>query len=520
MLTLQIGSTLQGGKYEIIQILGRGGFGVTYLARHVLLNETFAIKEFFPEDYCTRDEHTSRIRLTSLTHEELVEKLRLRFLSEARNIRKLNHPGIVKIYDIFEENDTAYFVMDFIDGYSLEDLIKSGGALREDIAVRYIQQACSAIDHIHSRNMTHFDIKPANLMVRRNDGALILIDFGLSKQYNENGHVHSTLLVGISRGFSPPEQYLQEGISDFSPQTDVYALGATLYYLIVGEYPPESISFQIRPLELPATVSPRLASVVLKAMNPKRDDRTQSARELGEQLAEAVRPEAKPAFEPKSRATEVLTNTSPSEGLAEVDVHPIQPPIPPVTKHKSASPAYTDSQPEYNEEEERKKDRKKKIFIIAGTILAAFVLLIWLVVAFGDDPEASSDAGIEQAYEAPLEETVDMQWESPLGPGLYTGQITVLPNVGEVPHGKGVLKISSGKFVGCVYDGQFDKGKLEGETVYTTVDGDVFQGKFKENLYDSGRYTVKSTGEYFEGTFRDGQPADGHWYSKSGKLLE
>lgn len=127
MLSLSIGSTLQNGKYEIVKVLGQGGFGITYLAVHTLLDKKVAIKEFFPKDFCDRDSDTSHITLGTSSSAGLVSKLRVKFVKEAKNIAKLNHPNIVPIQDIFEENNTAYYLMDYIEGESLGDIIKRMG---------------------------------------------------------------------------------------------------------------------------------------------------------------------------------------------------------------------------------------------------------------------------------------------------------------------------------------------------------------------------------------------------------
>lgn len=284
LIHLNIGSTLQNGKYEIVKVLGQGGFGITYLARHTLLGTLHAVKEFFPSGYCNRDENTSHITVSTRSNVDLVGKLRARFISEARNIAGLNHPGIIKIHDIFEENGTAYYVMDFIEGESLEDMVKRSGALSQAKAVEYITKVAEAIEFIHSQNMTHFDIKPANIMVRQSDDTPIVIDFGLSKQFNREGHAQSTILLGISHGYSPIEQYFEGGITSFSPQTDVYALGATLYYLLTSRTPPESPKLMNNIIEVPEHISPAVASAVKHAMRSDLKDRTPSARALINEL--------------------------------------------------------------------------------------------------------------------------------------------------------------------------------------------------------------------------------------------
>lgn len=278
-MNLTIGATLQNGKYEISRILGQGGFGITYLVRHTLLNKTYALKEFFPHDYCNRDGSTSHVTVATQSNVDLVVRLRSRFIAEAQNIARLKHPNIIDIHDVFEENDTAYFVMDFIEGESLDDMVRRMGALPEYTAVSYAKAIASALDYIHQRNMTHFDVKPANIMVRQSDGVPVLIDFGLSKQYNDQGHANSTLLMGLSHGYSPIEQYMQSGIDTFSPQTDIYALGATLYTLLSGRVPPEAPKLIDKTIEVPVTISAPIANAVKWAMasTPERRCPTASA---------------------------------------------------------------------------------------------------------------------------------------------------------------------------------------------------------------------------------------------------
>lgn len=238
MLSLSIGSTLQNGKYEIVKVLGQGGFGITYLAVHTLLDKKVAIKEFFPKDFCDRDSDTSHITLGTSSSAVLVSKLRVKFVKEAKNIAKLNYLNIVPIQDIFEENNTAYYLMDYIEGESLGDIIKRNGALTEERAIYYIRQIALAIDYMHSKSMNHLDIKPGNIMIRKSDDMPILIDFGTSKQYDEDGGQTSTMAPGFTHGYAPIEQYKPGGVSTFTPQTDIYALGATLYALLTGKKPP------------------------------------------------------------------------------------------------------------------------------------------------------------------------------------------------------------------------------------------------------------------------------------------
>ena len=156
-------STLQNGKYRIIQTLGQGGFGITYLAEQVALHRKVAVKEFFMKEYCDRDETTSHVTLgTSAGSKELVSRFRTKFTREAQMIAELEHPNIVKIHDIFEENGTAYYVMEFLNGDSLWEKVKKNGPLPEKEALKYIRQVADALSYIHDRNSLHFDVKPSN----------------------------------------------------------------------------------------------------------------------------------------------------------------------------------------------------------------------------------------------------------------------------------------------------------------------------------------------------------------------
>lgn len=290
MQQLSTGTTLQGGKYIIERVLGQGGFGITYLATHSFLEKQVAIKEFFPKDFCERNGATSHITLGNANTTELVVKLKEKFLKEAKNISKLNHPNIVAIHDIFEENGTAYYLMDFIDGTSLNDKIKSDGALSEEMALKYIRIVGNAISYMHSKKMNHLDIKPANIMLRKSDDAPILIDFGLAKQYDSTGDQTSTTPVGISHGYAPIEQYRPGGVSTFTPQSDVYALGATLFALLTGQTPPHYSDILEDGLpELPSNVSKETVEAIEKAMETKKTKRPSSIEDFIALLPNAIK---------------------------------------------------------------------------------------------------------------------------------------------------------------------------------------------------------------------------------------
>ena len=274
-MQLKPNTLLQGGKYKIIRALGQGGFGITYEAEQVLLRRKVAVKEFFMKDCCERDDATSRVTVGTGSQRALVEKFRGKFIREAQMIAGMEHPHIIRVTDVFEENDTAYYVMDYLPGGSLVDQVKRNGPLSEDKAEKYIRQVAGALNYIHSQNTVHLDVKPSNILLNAK-GEAILIDFGISKHYDDSGDQTSSTPVGISKGFAPLEQGRDGDVSQFKPSTDIYALGATLYYLISGIVPPEASIVNEDGLTKPQGVSDRIWAVIDSAMQPRRKDRPQN----------------------------------------------------------------------------------------------------------------------------------------------------------------------------------------------------------------------------------------------------
>lgn len=281
MQTLRENTTLQSGKYRIIKVLGQGGFGITYLAEQVMLGRKVAIKEFFYKECCDREDGTSHVTLGTQSNRETVQRFMNKFLKEARTISQLDHPNIIKIHDIFEENNTAYYVMDYIEGENLLELVKRHGALSEVTAVEYIKKVAAALAYIHARSINHLDVKPGNIMLRQHDQQIVLIDFGLSKQYDDVGSQTSSTPIGISQGYAPIEQYRPGGVAQFTPQTDIYSLGATLYWLIIGKTPPPADEILDEGLPaMPSYMSSSVKKAIESAMQVKKKDRPQNVKDF------------------------------------------------------------------------------------------------------------------------------------------------------------------------------------------------------------------------------------------------
>lgn len=316
MTNLKVGTLLENGKYRIEKMIGQGGFGMTYLGEQVNLGRKVAIKEFFMKEYCNRDEGDSKIYTLSQGSSELVERFRVKFVKEARSLARLRHPNIVSIIDIFEENDTAYYVMEFHAGGSLADKVKNA-PLPEADAVKYIRQIASALEYVHSKQMMHLDVKPANILLD-GEGNAILIDFGLAKQYDNDGRQTSTTPIGISHGYAPMEQYKNGGVSEFSPVSDIYSLGATLYKLVTGLTPPEANDvFEAGLPDLPATLSPQVCAAIEKSMQPRRANRPQNIGEFLSLLGGDLKDEGEKLAHSKDVADEEAVPVVPAEKVQQ-----------------------------------------------------------------------------------------------------------------------------------------------------------------------------------------------------------
>ena len=381
-MQLKNGAVLEGGKYRIEKLLGQGGFGITYMAIQSGLNRKVAIKEFFMKDLCNRDAETSHVSVPSVGSRELVERFKSKFMKEAQMISEYRHPNIVNIYDVFEENGTAYYVMEYHDGGSLSSLDLP---LSVDEASGYIRQIASALSVLHENKTMHLDIKPSNVLLDKSGNA-ILIDFGVSKHYDQAGHQTSSTPVGISHGYAPGEQY-QQNVLSFSPTTDIYALGATFYKLLTGLTPPHQNEVAENGLPVfPSSVPASVASVIDKAMQPRRKDRPQSIEEfLG--LLDAALAVPVPAEDPdESTEIEIV------EAVAVDDSEPV-----PTPSHESR--------------QSPKKSSRKWLWWLLALLVAITCAAAVLFMGNDDKSAVSSENSVEHPT-SPLHELDKEKYDS------------------------------------------------------------------------------------------------------------
>lgn len=288
--SLPVGTVLKNGKYEYIitDVLGAGSFGITYKVsarisvENISTTVYFAVKEFFLKG-CYRGEDGCIVKCPESIQSEHKSNLEA-FLNEAHLLHDLSRlsKNIIHVNEVFESFGTAYYVMEFIEGGNLLNWVAENGPLEENAALSMMNEICDTVHLIHSNNLLHLDIKPSNIMLSTDSGSdkayPVLVDFGLAKQFDTNGNpTSSTFSKGATDSYAPKEQY--SDIKRFNPAIDVYALAATLYFLLTGKHPKSA--FDIKPQDiingLGHKTSIKTRNAIIKAMNPDCDKRTQSA---------------------------------------------------------------------------------------------------------------------------------------------------------------------------------------------------------------------------------------------------
>lgn len=534
MQQLTQGTLLHGGTYKIEEVLGQGSFGITYLAEHTKLAKKVAIKEFFMKELNSRSEDGS---ITGMSDGSLSQSYCHKFQKEAINLSHLDHPNIVRVTDSFSENGTFYYVMDYIEGQNLNDYVKSHYVDAED-AVSIIKSVADALIYMHEeKHMLHLDLKPSNVM-RRNDGHVFLIDFGLSKHYGNDGQPETSTTIGLgTAGYAPIEQANRAKIGEFRPTIDVYALGATLYKLLTRETPPDA-SVLVSDEELLTNklrekkVSDNLIKVVTEAMCPNVKKRIQSVREFRDALVGiATHTINTISAKPSEEETVVVKNDTKTTDGEET-----------VVANKNTDNSKIFQKNEINEdscvEKEEVKDSSNReaireaMFIIPFFVLAVVPTFIFLGFRGCEVNHTAAPAANADSDTVMFEDTVAIDCDSCamyvenkteifFGETVrYTGDVFTDPYPGRFypSDENGKMIFSDGR----IYEGPFNRGRMEGDNAtFTYPNGDKFIGSFYDNHFYEGTYTVKETGEKFIGTFdKNGQPQKGSWYDVDGNFLQ
>ena len=282
---LKVGTVLRG-VYRIDDYLASGGFGNTYLATNMEFDEHVAIKEFYMKGVSLRNEDSS----VSVSHPENVEmfdKLLKTFKREAKRLWKLsmgNAPHVVKVFDLFEENNTSYYVMQHINGLSLSGVLKASGKPLDEawLMDSLLPQMLEALEAIHKNSMWHLDIKPSNIMID-DKGNAYLIDFGSSKQVDPaSGNATLSSTLSFTRNYAPFEVQ-QYDLKKIGPWSDIYSLGATLYNLSTNQTPPTAYDIMnggLSVFKFAPSASENFKNLLMWMMRNRTEDRPQNVAQI------------------------------------------------------------------------------------------------------------------------------------------------------------------------------------------------------------------------------------------------
>ena len=308
------------GHYTIEGVLGQGGFGITYLGIDELHEKKVAIKEFFPQGIVTRNiEYQDTVTVTFVGEKDNYEKGKERFLKEARTMAKFSKDeGIVKALDFFEINNTAYIVMEYLEGVTLKQYLRENQRIAPEDLIELLVPLIESLDEIHSQGMIHRDISPDNIMVLP-DGRIKLMDFGAARDYTEFGE--KSLSIVLKPGYAPPEQYQTHGIQ--GPWTDIYALCATMYKCITGENPPDAIERVMddhlkKISAFGISVSPQIEKAIIKGMSIAANDRYQNVGDFCEDLYGGYEERSVPEAEESQSQVEPETAEQSVEAKADI----------------------------------------------------------------------------------------------------------------------------------------------------------------------------------------------------------
>ena len=473
------GTMLRNNAYRVERQLASGGFGNTYLVRNVAFNELFALKEFFMRGVNMRNGNMVTVSVPD--NHVTFESQREKFKKEAVRLRNLRNPHIVKVHDLFEENGTVYYVMDYINGESVSELLKrTGKPLGEQQSLQILRQLLDALDEVHSQHIWHLDIKPGNIMLDGSDN-VYLIDFGASKQFSIQGAQTSSAMA-YTPGYAPVEQ-VEQAMDKFGPWTDFYALGATLYYMQTLNQPPTMTALsEGNAFSFPPTMSAMMRQLIGWMMNPQRKMRPASVEQVRDKLQD-------------ESVQTVLSATTGSDNVAKSSRDPVA----------VNSPVSGDS---VHLSEKAPSTSKKKRYAIISLLVAALIGLgFWLFLSgsLGNKRSAKdeSDSSVDEiaigdldgthllkgaigTYGADMSITIDGKTVTGLYHYDFQDAGVNLSLKGKLKKGGTLVMdeytpdgVNSGEF-----EGTFDGKEFSG-TFYNLINGKQFSFKFLPTTHSS-----------------------------------
>lgn len=491
------------GQYMIDKVLGQGGFGITYRAIDHKTGQKVAVKEFFPDALAYR-EGTTVISYPGERSENYIYG-KENFLQEAQTLAEfIGNEGIVRIHSYFEENGTAYFVMDYIEGKSFDDYLKEkGGKISVEEAEEILVPVMDALGFVHSKGIVHRDVTPDNIYITH-DGKVKLLDFGAARY--SLGDKSRSLDVILKHGFAPKEQYTRRGKQ--GPFTDIYSLAATFYFALTGKRPPDSVERMdeddLVPMSnLGVNIAVNKENAILRALSVQPADRFQSMADF------------KKAMIGENSATNQIFFTAPA---AEAK--------PQEAQQQQAKPAdYRHVEPESHTPEKSQSHLRNKKFIamLIGGGVALAVISIAVLVVIAVQPRQVKD----RPYEYIVSRVVSGDSQQMTYTGEYTGKWK-----SKMPYGQGKWTgiYENGDFTcDCYYDGEWKDGVPSGYGIQEYGNGQKYEGEFADGR-PNGQGTLTYAeddeanrrdyvGEWVDGkkngqgvmTWKDGQKYEGEW---------
>jgi serine/threonine protein kinase len=487
---LQVGQVIS--DYRIESVLGQGAFGITYLAMDTMLNRKFAIKEYYPREFAHRDSTLTVHAAGSKDDQDTFKWGLQRFLDEARLLARFDHPNIVAVRRFFGANGTAYLVMDYCEGISLDELIKKNGPLGEKDLNKIIAPLLDGLKQVHASNFLHRDIKPANIFIRA-DGSPVLLDFGAARQELVNHSKSVTSLV--TPHYAAFEQYSTQGKQ--GPWTDIYGLAATLYRAVTGERPLDSPDRIMEDTLVPLSVrskgkySNTLLNAIDKGMAVRPVDRPQSIPEWEEQLFGAK------IYTPPIEAPKVVLDfpLSPKGSM-------------PTNNVKGASDISRNTVPKITVET---LPSSKKSFLLSGAVVALLVLVGSYFVLNKEGAEKSLTKSIDEpAKKIGIIEPKNLQIKTQEPKAEITSPIkdsVKLPPCKE-PFVVNAWTDCVGKVAypnGDSYVGDFKNGKFDGQGKYIYVNGDRYEGGYRNGVSEGQGTYIFANGEKYVGQWLNGK---------------
>jgi len=516
---LKVGTILHG-TYRIDSYLSSGGFGNTYVATNIEFEERVAIKEFFMKGVTQRDDNQTTVSVSNSENTNSFQEQKEKFKKEARRIRQLKNEHIVKVHDMFDENGTAYYVMDYVDGENLSERLKrTGRPMTESEVSLILPQILNALKAVHNEGFCHLDIKPSNIMLDKG-GKIKIIDFGASKQLGANGTLTTNAPTAFAQtpGYAPREQ-MEQNLDKIGPWTDIYALGATLYNLLTNKRPPMPTDIdddmsddKHLALPFPDSISD-LRFLVLQMMKTNRLQRPQNIDAIDIETKQEQSPTSGSRYSQNSNWVESPWSTveDGEETVIENSHHTDKEEKPQTDERPKVTPQPESSIFDESQYGHDSDDNSTNIWKVLG-IIAVIVLIVYILIPKGNVVPVQESNGQDTELLEPKK--VDrMSYQTAIGSCQYSGPV----DNNNVPHGIGEAFFNDGRY----YKGNFAHGTLTGKDAYFKYsNGDTFEGEFRDNAFYFGKYTIAEDKSYFVGYYKKGQPNGGTWYNRNGKVIQ